>query len=294
MRIVVTGGSGMLGHCLMRLAQRRHEVWGSYHTHPVDIPGCSTFALDVTGDAEVRTRFEEIKPDVVIHTAALTDVDECERSPEKAKWINGEGTKITARVAEAIGAPLVFISSDYVFDGAKGNYDEEDHPNPVNSYGESKLLGEEYARRFSARPLIVRTTMFGLKIPPRIGLMENLVAALRCGKPLTRFTDQYFTPLYTGQLSELILRLVELGVTGLLHIGAPERVSRFEFAQQVAEIFAPGTPEIRPVPFQQIEGLARRPKDTSLISRAIQERWGIEMPKLGAGLQQLKQDWAKL
>ena len=281
----------MLGHCLMRLAQGRHEVWGSYHNHPIDIPGCSTFAMDVTDEVDVRTRLEGIQPDVVIHTAALTDVDECERSPEKAKRINSEGTEITARVAETIGAPLIFISSDYVFDGAKGNYAEEDHPSPVNCYGESKLLAEEYARRFSRRLLIVRTTMFGLKISPQIGLMESLVAALRCGNPLMRFTDQYFTPLYTGQLSELILRLVELGVTGLFHIGAPERVSRFEFAQQVAEIFAPGISKIRPVPFQPIEGLARRPRDTSLVCRAIQQRLGIEMPKLGAGLEQLKQDW---
>ena len=291
MRIVVTGGSGMLGHCLMRLAQRRHEVWGSYHTHPVEMPGCSMFAMDVTDEAAVRTQLEPIKPDVVIHTAALTDVDECERAPEKAKRINSEGTKIAARVAEALGAALVFISSDYVFDGAKGNYDEQDHPSPVNCYGESKLLGEEYARQFSTRLLILRTTMFGLKIPPRIGLMETLVEALRCGKPLSRFTDHYFTPLYTRQFSELILRLAELKVMGLFHVGAMERVSRFQFAQEVAEIFAPAHGEIRPVPFRQIDGLARRPQDTSLVSRLIVARLGIQLPDLRAGLLELKQDW---
>ena len=291
MRVVVTGGSGMLGHCLMRLARSQHEVWGSYHTHPVDIPGCSMFPMNVTDESEIRARLKPIKPDVVIHTAALTDVDECERSPEKAKCINSEGTKTTAKIAAEIGAQFAYISSDYVFNGATGNYQERDTPSPVNAYGDSKLLGEKYAQETSTRLLIVRTTMFGLKIPPRVGLMENLVDALRGGRPLTRFVDHYFTPLYTGQLGEIILRLLELGVTGLFHIGAKEKVSRFEFAQQVAEIFAPAGAEIRPVPFRQIDGLARRPQDTSLVSHLIVERWGIQLPGLRAGLLQLKQDW---
>ena len=281
----------MLGHCLMRLARSQHEVWGNYHTHPVDIPGCSMFAMDVTDEAEVKTRFKAIKPDVVIHTAGLTDVDECERSPDKAKSINSEGTRRTASIAAALDAHFVYISSDYVFDGAKGNYSEQDSPGPVNHYGRSKLLGEEYARQACSRLLIVRTTMFGLKIPPQAGLMESLVKALSRHNPLMRFTDQYFTPLYTRQLSDLILQLVELGVTGLFHVGAMEKVSRFEFAQQVADVFGPVCAEIRPVPFRQIDGLAMRPKDTSLASRMIVERTGIQLPDLRVGLLQLKQDW---
>src|SRR5438128_3542317 len=99
MRIVVTGGSGMLGHCLMRRACCQHQVWGSYHTHRVEIPGCSTFSMDVTDESQVRAQLAACDPEVVIHTAALTDVDECERSPEKAKLINSEGTRITAKIA---------------------------------------------------------------------------------------------------------------------------------------------------------------------------------------------------
>jgi dTDP-4-dehydrorhamnose reductase len=291
MRIVVTGGSGMLGHCLLQQARRDHDVWGSYHTHPVELPGCSMFAMDVTDEAEVRARLKAIAPDLVIHTAALTDVDECEKSPAKAERINSEGTRTTAKIAEELGARFVFLSSDYVFNGAKGNYGEEDSPSPVNQYGRSKLLGEAYARQSCSRLLIVRTTMFGLKIPPQAGMMESLVDALRRGQPVKRFVDQYFTPLYTRQLSDLIVRLVEQEVTGLFHVGAMEKVSRFEFAQQVAEIFAPACAEIRPVPFQQIDGLAMRPRDTSLASRVIVERTGLRLPELRDGLLQLKQDW---
>ena len=250
--------------------------------------------MDVTDESGVREQVKALKPEVIIHTAALTDVDECERTPEKAKKINSEGTRITAQIAQEFGARLVYISSDYVFNGAVGSYAEGDLPDPVNRYGESKLLAEQYAQKFCSRVLIVRTTMFGLKLPPIIGLMESLVDAMRRGGTLKRFVDHYFTPLYSGHFSEIVLELMELEATGLFHIGAPAKVSRFDFAQEVAKIFAPGYSEIRPVPFQQIDGLARRPRDTSLISSAVQERWGIKPPDLRAGLWELQKDWMEL
>ncbi len=290
MRIVVTGGSGMLGHCLMRVARQAHEVWGSYHTHAVNIPGCSMFPLDVTNEAEVRGRLKPLAPEAVIHTAALTDVDECERSPETARRINSGGTKIVATISEELVARFVYISTDYVFDGRRGDYREDDQPNPVNQYGKSKLLGEEAARANCSQSLIIRTSMYGWKLPPRIGMMEGLVAALRAGKPMTRFVDQHSTPLYTGQLSEIILRLVELAATGLFHVGAMEKVSRYEFSRQVAALFAAGCAQIQPVPFRQIDGLAQRPQDTSLRSQTIQQRLGIEVPRLRPGLIDLKRD----
>jgi len=294
MRIVVTGGSGMLGHNLMRWAHRSYEVWGSYHTHRVDIPGCSMFTMDLSNEKESKNKIKSVKPEVVIHTAALTDVDECNRQPAWAGRINAEGTKILAEVSEEINARFVYISTDYVFDGEKGDYREQDEPSPVNRYGETKLLGEESVRRFCSRALILRTTMFGLKIPPTRGLMETLVGALRSGQPLSRFTDQYFTPVYTGQFSEIILRLVSLGAEGLFHIGPKTKVSRYEFALRVAELFKLSGAEIRPVPFQQIQGLARRPRNTSLVSQEIERRWGIQLPSLPAGLAQLKRDWENL
>jgi dTDP-4-dehydrorhamnose reductase len=205
--------------------------------------------------------------------------------------INSKGTETAAKIADKLDALFIYISSDYVFDGAKGNYSENDTPQPVNHYGRSKLLGEEAARQACSKLLILRTTMFGLKIPPQTGMMEGLVAALRGGKPMTRFVDQYFTPLYTQQLSDLMVRFAELGITGLFHLGAVEKVSRFEFAQQIAEIFALAASEIRPVSIRQIDGLATRPRDTSLISRTIVERTGIELPQVRTGLSRLKEDW---
>jgi len=290
-KILITGGSGMLGHCLMQQAAARHEVWGTYHTHPVILPGGSLVALDVTDELAVRRLFQAIQPDVVIHTAALTDVDECERQPEKARTINSGGTALTAKIAEEMGAHYIYVSTDYVFNGGGGGFDEQSTPDPVNQYGASKLLGEQWAAENCSRVLIVRTTIFGLKLPPVVGMMEGMVAALRSGKAMTRFVDQYSTPLYTGDLSEIILLLMEGQATGVIHVGSADKASRYEFTRLVAEIFGLDGKGIQAGPFRQIDGLARRPQDTSLIGRKVADRLGIRLPTVREGLVRVKRDW---
>jgi dTDP-4-dehydrorhamnose reductase len=290
-KIFVTGGSGMLGHCLMRLAALKYQVFGSYHNHPVNIDGCSLYALDISDEAQVRSCFTSIRPDVVVHTAALTDVDECEKFPDKARRINSHGTAIVAKVCQSLGAFLIYISSDYVFDGATGGYRETDTPNPVNEYGRSKLLGENNACEHCSRVSVIRATVFGLKLPPRVGMMESMVAALRDGKGMTRFFDQYFTPLYTGQLSEVLICIAELAPTGVFHVGSVNKVSRLEFSKSVAEVFAYADSHIYPGPFRQIDGLACRPRDTSLVCNRIKERLDIELPQVVEGLVWMKRDW---
>jgi dTDP-4-dehydrorhamnose reductase len=293
MKVVVTGGSGMLGHHLVRLACREHEVWGGYHAHRVDIPGCRMFALDLADGLGSKEQLKSIRPDVVIHTAALTDVDECEREREKARRINVDGTGLLAEATEQVGGLFVYISTDYVFDGERGDYREEDSPSPVNRYGETKLLGENLARQRCSKALILRTSIYGLKLPPQIGMMETLLEALRGDQTLTRFADQFFTPLYTGQLSELILRLVHSGALGLLHVGGGEKISRLAFAQELAGVFALRA-TLQPVSFKQIPGLARRPRDSSLAGRFVEERFGIRLPQVRRGLERLKQDRKRL
>jgi dTDP-4-dehydrorhamnose reductase len=291
MRIVVTGGSGMLGHNLMRCASREHEVWGSFHTHRVNIPGCRMFPLDLVEERDSAAMLKKIQPDAIVHTAAMTDVDECEKERDLARRINAEGTGLLAAVAEDLHARFIYISTDYVFDGERGNYVEADTPAPVNRYGETKLMGEELVRQRCSQALILRTTMYGLKLPPRRGLMETLLEAISGGKTLPRFVDQCCTPLYTGELSEVLLRFVDLGISGLFHVGAGEKVSRLEFARQVAQVFGLNSAAIQPVPFKQIDGLARRPRDTSLVSRAVERRLSIGLPKVKVGLERFKSDW---
>jgi len=290
-KILVTGASGMLGYELIRLACRDHEVWGTYLEHRLDVPGCQMFRLDLTDAGQCRKELKHIKPEAIVHAAAMTDVDHCEREQDKARCINTEGTGLLAETAEELGARLVYISTDYVFDGEKGRYKEEDPPSPVNYYGATKLLGEDLVRRHCTQGLILRTSIYGLQKPPRQGLMERLIETLREGKSLPRFADQFATPLYAGQLSALILQLLDHRALGLLHIGSADRISRFEFARKVAEIFTFDAAVIQPVPFGGSAELARRPRDSSLVSEAMTRRYGLRLPTVSDGLKWVRDTW---
>ena len=291
MKILVTGGSGMLGYNLLRQASRQHAVWGSYHTREMRMEGCQMFPLDLTSAERTKANIISIGPEVFVHTAALTDVDECEREPERARKINAEGTAVLAEIAEELGARFVYISTDYVFDGVKGDYSEDDSPHPVNSYGATKLAGEDAVRQRCSNALILRTSIFGFKIPPTTGLMETLVNSLLNGQSITRFADQFATPIYVGQLSGLILKLLETDVSGLFHAGGGEKLTRFEFAKYVAELFSLDSAKIQPVPFRQIDGLAPRPRDSSLVSGRLRDLLGVQLPGIKHGMERLMADW---
>lgn len=282
----------MLGHSLMRLACADHEVWGSYKTFPVFVPGGKTFAMDLADEAQVKERVASLRPDAIIHAASMTDVEECQRDPLRAKEVNVQATKSLARIAGELGIHFVYISTDYVFDGRKGDYVETNPPSPVNVYGETKLLGEEGVRSSCPRSLVIRTSIFGFNIQPKTGLVEYVMNSLARGEPITRFPDQFSTPIYTRDLGHLILALLDRGATGLFHIGGGERISRYDFAVKVAETFGLSPAMIRPVPFRHLEGLAQRPRDSSLCGDKIESYLKIKLSSAKEGLKRLKQDLA--
>lgn len=280
----------MLGHSFLRLAAGRHESWGIYRSFCPSAPIGRALVMDLTDRAVVKEQVAALKPDAIIHTAALTDVEECERDPLKARQINVEVTKELADLGEKLGSEVVYISTDYVFDGKRRDYSEADAPRPINFYGESKLLGEEAVRLFCPRSLVIRTSIFGFNIQSKIGQVEYFRESLTGGKFITRFSDQFSSPIYTGDLSRVILELLEHRSTGLFHVGGGERVSRYDFAVKVAEAFSLRPGRIRPAPFTHLEGLAQRPRDSSLCSEKIERYLKMELPKIGDGLERLKQD----
>jgi dTDP-4-dehydrorhamnose reductase len=289
MRLLVTGASGMLGYYLARLAVNDYEVWGSYRSFPVKIAGVKTFSLALEDQKGLRESVVSIRPDGIVHAAAFTDVDECETDRDSARKINVEGTAALARAAEEISARVIYISTDYVFDGKKGEYGEDDPTNPQNYYGESKLLGEFAVSENCSNGLILRTSIFGLKVPPKTGMMETLLDALAGKAPLARFADQFSSPIYTGQLSRLILDLLHRRVGGLFHVGG-ERVSRLQFAKEVADVFLLRDAKFQSVSFNPIAGLATRPRDSSLRSQKLQDFLRTPLAQIREGLKELKKD----
>jgi len=215
MRILITGAAGMLGTDARRiLVEHGHEVI------PTDIGPAATgeiLPLDITDFAATRALFAQARPDVILHGAAYTNVDGCERDPDSAYKVNALGTWAVASAAEEIGASLVAISTDFVFDGRKGDrYTEFDLPNPISHYGASKLTGENLARAACRRCYVVRTSwLYGVHGKNFPYTVLNLAKT----KPeLPIVADQFGTPTYTVDLVEAIAGIIQAPLYGVYHV----------------------------------------------------------------------------
>lgn len=218
-------------------------------------------------DAEaVQLAVEKIAPDAVIHAAALTDVDACETRPADAERVNNGGTANVCEAAANSGAALVFISTDYVFDGKKGApYLEDDPPAPVNEYGKSKLRAEETARRMHQAPLIARTSSpFG---EGRDFVRFVLEEASRCSW-LRVVSDWRSTPTYYADLAHALLQLIEKRASGIVHLSGAASCSRYEWACEIVKIKGLSC-HIEPAPHTAFAFKAARPPDASLASGCL-------------------------
>jgi len=228
----MTGAAGMLGTDARRMFNERgHEVV------PTDVAADDAQgirALDITDNTAVRALFGEVRPDLVFHGAAYTNVDGCERDPDLAFKVNALGSWVVASAAEEVGAALVAISTDFVFDGAKGTaYTEFDAPNPVSHYGASKLAGENLARQSCRKCYVVRTSwLYGVHGKNFPFTMINLAKT----KPeLNVVADQYGTPTYTVDLVNAILDIIPTNLYGVYHVSNAGECSWLGFAQAVLD-----------------------------------------------------------
>ncbi len=235
MRAIVVGGSGQIGGWLLRtLAEWGYEAVGTYLT----VPHPGLVALDASRLDESARWLREVRPDVVFYPAGFTWVDGCERDPARARAANLEQPLNLARAAADIGARFVYFSTDYVFDGHAGPYDETAPTNPLSAYGHAKLDAERVLDdELGDRQLTVRTSwVFG---PERQGknFAYQLVKTLGQGKPLDCPSDQVSSPSYGPDVARAVVELVEAGTSGLIHVVGPEVMGRVDFARAIAGAF---------------------------------------------------------
>jgi len=225
MRILVTGAAGRLGGRLVEiLKQHGHDVTGA------DIVGAGVRHLDITHYETTCEFIAGLRPDVVIHPAAWTDVDACAREPEKAIRINGFGAQHVALGAATAGASMVYISSNEVFDGRISRpYREYDTTNPINPYGYSKWVGEQAVQHINPRHYIVRTAW--LFAHGGKNFIQAILAAAQAGKPLRVVTNEVANPTYNDDLADAIVRLIDTGRYGIYHLVNEGSCSRYQFAR---------------------------------------------------------------
>ena len=263
MKYLVTGSAGLIGTQLVSdLIQSGETVYSCYHTK-ITQNGIST-QLDLLNFDKISTTLQKLKPDVIIHLAALTDVEKCELDSNLALSINAKSSEIIAKESKKFGSYLIYLSTDYIFDGKKGMYDESDLANPINQYGKSKFLGEKNIESFASKWSILRTsTPFGFHSTKKtfpIWVLENI----QNKKKFNALDDQFTSPTYVVNLSKMILEISLKKLEGIFHLSGSTRISRYEFGKKILKKLNIDDSLLNPVKTNSMQWHAKRPFDSSL------------------------------
>lgn len=288
MKLFITGISGLLGINFALQARERFQVSGCYLTHPIVLDGIQALKLDITSADTLERALYKIRPNVIVHTAGLTNVEECEANPVFAQRLNVEAVRHVAKIADALRARLIHISTDHLYDGTKPWKAETEIPDPLNTYAKTKWKAEEVVLEECPDALIIRTNFFGWGTPVRVSFSDWILRALAQGKELTMFSDVYFTPIVINDLIDVMTELLGRGATGIFHVGGSERLTKYDFALQIAEVFDHARDAIRAISVQNFPFRAKRPRDMSLSSGKAEQYLGIEMPAVKEGVHRLK------
>jgi dTDP-4-dehydrorhamnose reductase len=276
MKLLVTGGSGLMGSKVAEIGlQKGYEVFSGYAHH---LPTHGTAVkIDLRNDSSVVEAVKAVRPDVIIHTAALTDVDVCETDKNLAYRMNAQATKTLAESAREVGAFTVYTSTDYVFDGSRGMYKEEDRTNPVNYYGYSKLQGESYCDAVARTCVIYGSRPASGKVNFALWILEKLMR----GETAQVVADQHITPTINTNLALMVLELAKPRLKGVYHLAGATRISRYDFAVELARTFGLDADLIIKSRMSEMKWAAKRPADSSLetskASRCLETTpWSIE------------------
>lgn len=267
-RILLTGASGGLGAALYAHLSPRHELIGLCHANPQ--PGLRE--LDLREPAPILALARDFRPEIILHTVGLTDVDLCDRDLEKALDINTRTTLHARLAAEAVGARLIHVSTNDVFGGETGMYREDDPALPVNMYSHTKLMAEKMLYRCE-RALILRFTILSWYASGKTTFAAWLVNSLRAGKRVSLYTDQYNSPIYVSTLADWIERL--FAAEGVYHLGS-ERRSRWQTGVAIAEALGLDTSLIDTSSAAAAPAYAPRPLDVSLNCEKVADDWGLQ------------------
>jgi dTDP-4-dehydrorhamnose reductase len=268
-RLLITGASGQLGAYLLRQLAGAGDVVAWSGTRQGRLFGHALVPIDLTqADAGARA-FAQARPEAVIHAAAWARVADCHRDPAGAGRINVQATALLARLAAAAGARLVLVSTDLVFDGEEAPYREDDPPAPLSVYGRTKAQAEAAVRALPGGVVARLSLLYGPSVSGRPSFFDEQVQALRSGRPLTLFEDEWRTPLDLATAARALVALARSPLPGILHIGGPERLSRLEMGQKLARFLGVEQPRLVAVRRDRAAGSEPRPRDTALDS----SRW---------------------
>lgn len=266
---LITGAAGLIGGYLVRTAHRWAPQW--------NVQGLTRAETDLTDPTQVKALWRRSPPDLVIHCAALSRTGACEQDPVRARLINVETTKYLADLARDV--PFIFLSTDQVFDGSKGQYVETDEVHPLNVYGQTKAEAEQMVLENPAHS-VVRIALTAGTSPTRDrSFVEDMVQTATKGATVTLFMDEFRCPITAGALARALWEVAAQQRPGLYHLGGCERLSRWEIGELLARWYPDLAPVIRPGSVADYQG-PPRPPDLSMCSEKIQALLSFRLPGL--------------
>jgi dTDP-4-dehydrorhamnose reductase len=290
-KVLITGSNGLLGQKLCQHFSSSYQVI-AFDLHPqsfVPLPDLSYESLDLTDGKRLGDSLRMHNPSVIINAAAYTDVDGCEIHKSQAWGINVGVVKSLVTWCREHDMKLIQLSTDYVFDGENGPYSEDDPPQPVSCYGETKLESEKLVEQSGIDGLIVRTNVlygFGKKV--KENFLIWLLKKLSAGEKVKVVTDQFNNPTLADNLSWCILEMAKRGLDGIFHVGGTEYLSRYDFALKAAEKFGFDRNLISPIRTELLEQKARRPRRAGLKTDKAQRILNTRLLSVEEGLEQAR------
>lgn len=273
-RILLTGANGLLGQKLVRLCANRPGVELLATARGPERIGASLSAsnvsyrsLDIEVSIDWESALRDFRPDVVLHAAAMTQVDDCEKEPDLCQRLNVDAVRIGAQASSLHGVQFVLLSTDFVFDGLDGPYEESASPNPLSTYGRSKWEAEKIVQELPTPWSIVRTVLVVGQVEglSRTNIVLWALQALRAGKTLPVVVDQWRSPTWAEDLAKGCLQVAERRASGIYHISGGETLSVLDFVVRIAQVFGLDTRLIKPVSSESLAQPARRPARTGFV-----------------------------
>ena len=287
--VLITGGSGLLALNWALAIRDRYSVTLGLHERDISLAGIETRQIDLESVDQLVRVFETVQPQIVIHTAGLTNIEECEAKPDLAQHINVELAVNVAKACAKLGLPLVHISTDHLFSGEASFVDETHPAEPKNAYGRTKAEAELRVLEVHAQTLVIRTNFYGWGPSYRRSFSDVIIEALRSGTELTLFKDVFYTPIIIEKVTQATHDLINLKVSGIIHVVGDERISKYEFGLKIAKEFNLNASLIKPGLLTDKVSLVQRPRDMSLSNQKICELLGRKLGGVNEHLARLHQ-----
>jgi len=293
-KILVIGGSSLLGYKLLSNTNN-FELYASYNKNLINLKNIETLKIDITNEKNCE-KILNLKPDIIINTAAITNVDYCEKFKKNAFDVNVTGTKNIAKIAEKLGSKLIHISTDAVFSGNKKFYAEEDRPNPISVYGKTKLESEKIISKVTDSIILRPSVIFGwipfeyIKTKDESRKTMNfglwVLDQLYKNNKMSIVNDQINTPTLADNLAENILKIIKKDLTGIFHLSGLSCISRLDFSKKIAKTFGYSNNLISSISSEKLKQIAPRTLESCLKCDKIVQN-GVNLLKIDQAIEKM-------